>query len=171
MSDRCRFLFAVAVAATAFAGTPAFAVETGTVVVAWGDALVAGAQTLTSVLTPVLVAGAMASVARMAGPLRFLVTNTLVERLVRNATDYALNAVAGSVRGKTLTVTVGSAVLAKAVQRALDQAPAWLAEAAGGPSGLAEKIFRSLPLEEEASVANVLRPGLNAALAPRIGPA
>ncbi|GJD82939.1 hypothetical protein HPGCJGGD_0801 [Methylobacterium haplocladii] len=80
------------------------------VVVQWGDAVVAGAQTLSTVLIPLAVTAAAAAAARMAGPLRFLVTTTLVERLVRNASDYALNAVAGAVRGKSLTIPLGSAV-------------------------------------------------------------
>ena len=134
------------------------------VVLRWGDALVAAAQGVTSVLMPLAIAAATAAAARIAGPLRFLVTNTLVERLVRNATDYALNAVAGAVRGRSLTIPLGSAVIARAVQRALDQGPAWLIEAAGGPAGLAEKVFRSLPLEEAAHAGNTLKPGLRAAL-------
>ena len=54
-----------------------------------------------------------------------------------------------------------------AVQRALDQAPAWLIDAAGGPTGLAEKIFRGLTLEEAANAGNTLAPGLDAALKKR----
>ena len=37
-----------------------------------------------------------AAAARIAGPLRIFVTTALVERLVRNVADYAVNAVAGS---------------------------------------------------------------------------
>lgn len=153
-------------AVLASACMPAHAAATD-VVVHWGDALVTGAQTLTAVMLPLAVAAVSTAAARAAGPLRFLVTTTLVERVVRNATDYALNAVAGAVRGRTLTIPLGSAVIARAVQRALDQAPAWLIESAGGPSGLAEKIFRSLPLEEAANAGNTLTPGLNAALKTR----
>ncbi|TXN19348.1 hypothetical protein [Methylobacterium sp. WL9] len=137
---------------------------TADIVVQWGDAVVTGAQALSTVLVPLAVTAAGAAAARMAGPLRFLVTTTLVERLVRNASDYALNAVAGAVRGKSLTIPLGSAVIARAVQRALDQAPAWLIQAAGGPAGIAEKIFRGLTLEEAANAGNTLTPGLDAAL-------
>ncbi|HEX8375801.1 MAG TPA: hypothetical protein VF606_11555 [Geminicoccaceae bacterium] len=144
---------------------PALAIEPGvaTVVLPWGDALVAAAQTLTGLLLPIAIAAATGAVARIAGPLRVLVTTALVERLVRNAGDYAINAVAGAARGRTLTVAVGSAVLAAGMQRALDQAPAWLVAAAGGPTGLAEKIFRSLPLDAAADADNTLRPALDAA--------
>jgi hypothetical protein len=57
----------------------------------------------------------------------------------------------------------------RAVQRALDQAPAWLLRAAGGGEGVAEKVFRSLPLEAAATADNTLEPALERAL--RRGPA
>ena len=155
----------IALAATAWvtACVPAQAVDASSesVVLHWGDALGAGAQALSAALLPVAITTATALVARFAGPLRFLVTNSLVERLVRNATDFAINAVAGAVRGRTLTVPLGSAVIAKAVQRALEQGPSWLVRAAGGRDGIAEKVFRALPLEDAATVANTLKPVLN----------
>lgn len=159
------------IAATAALAAPAHAIEpaAATVVLHWGDALVVGAQAVTAVVVPLAVAAATAALSRVAGPLRFLLTTALVERLVRNVSDYAINAVAGAVRGRTLTIPLGSAVIARAVQRALDQAPAWLVAAAGGPEGLAEKVFRGLSLEEEASAGNTLRPALDAALGARRG--
>ena len=153
---------ALAAAVLLAAHGPARAVESAAVAVQWGDALVAGAQALATAMLPLAITAATAAAARIAGPLRFLVTASLVDRLVRNATAYALNAVAGAVAGRTLTVPLGSAVIARAVQRALDQAPAWLIRAAGGPQGLAEKVFRSLPLEEAATAANTLAPVLPA---------
>lgn len=134
------------------------------VVLPWGDAVVALAQTATSVLLPLAIAAATAAVARIAGPLRVLVTATLVERLVRNVADYAVNAVAGAARGRTLDITVGSAVIAGAVRRGVDQAPGWLITAAGGPEGLAGKVFRSLPLDPEATATNTLVPAMAKAM-------
>lgn len=55
-------------------------------------------------------------------------------------------------------------MIARAVQRALDQAPAWLIRAAGGGEGVAEKVFRSLPLEAAATAGNTLQPALEHAL-------
>ncbi|WP_019906426.1 hypothetical protein [Methylobacterium sp. 77] len=128
----------------------------------WGDALIAVAQGITAILVPLAITAATAATARIAGPLRILITTALVERLVRNVGDYAINAVAGAVRGRVLSVPVGSVVIARAVQRALDQAPAWLVTAAGGVDGLAEKVFRSLPLDEDATTANTLARALDA---------
>lgn len=53
---------------------------------------------------------------------------------------------------------------ARAVQRALDQAPAWLLRAAGGGEGVAQKVFRTLPLEAAATVGNTLEPALERVL-------
>ncbi|KAB1072873.1 hypothetical protein F6X51_14650 [Methylobacterium planeticum] len=151
-------------AARAAAGNPG-AGDPGAVALPWGDALAALAQGLGSALVPLAAGAAAAALARMAGPLRVLVTTTLVERLVRNVGDYALNAVSGAVKGRTLSVPLGSAVIAAAVQRAVDQAPAWLLREAGGLEGLAEKVFRSLRLEASADAGNTLRPGIAAARA------
>ena len=66
-------------------------------VLPWGDALVALLQGAASATLPLAAAGLAALAARFAGPLRLLVTTALVERLVRNVADYALNAVGGAV--------------------------------------------------------------------------
>lgn len=153
-------LAAAVVIAAPRACTPAHAAD-AVVVLPWGDGLVALAHALAGLTGPVLAAVVAALIARIAGPLRLLVTDALVERLVRNATDYALNAVAGTVRGRTLTVTLGSAVIARAVQRALDEAPAWLVRAAGDGPGIAAKVFRALPLEADATAANTLHAALD----------
>ncbi|WP_232631356.1 hypothetical protein [Methylobacterium sp. Leaf118] len=146
--------------------SPVHAAEAATILLPWGDGLAALVQALAALATPMLAAAIAALIARIGGPLRLLVTDALVERLVRNATDYALNAVAGAVRGRTLSVTLGSAVIARAVQRALDEAPGWLVRAAGGGEGLAAKVFRALPLEAGATAANTLDPALARVLDP-----
>ena len=165
---RLSFIASLATVSVASACAPAHAEPAaGALVLQWGDALAALAQGLTSVLVPIAAAVITAATARFAGPLRVLVTTTLVERLVRNTTEYALNAVAGAVRGRTLTVPLGSAVIAAAVQRALEQGAPWLVRAAGGREGIAEKVFRSLPLEDAATVGNTLKPALDGRRDPR----
>ena len=161
-------LIASLVVSIASACAPAHAEPAaGAQVLQWGDSLAALAQGLTSVLVPIAATVVTAATARFAGPVRVLVTTTLVERLVRNATEYALNAIAGAVRGRTLTVPLGSAVIAQAVQRALEQGAPWLVRAAGGREGIAEKVFRSLPLEDKATVGNTLKPALDVRRDPR----
>lgn len=86
--------------------------EAGALVLQWGDALAVFTRGLAEVVTPLAVAAVTGLVARFAGPARVLITTALVERLVANATAYALNAVAGAARGRTLTIPIGSAVVA-----------------------------------------------------------
>lgn len=138
---------------------PAFAAEAGTsVAIPYGDWIVGLAGLAAQVLTPALIAAATGLVAVLPWPLRLFLTANLVERLARNAVDYALNEVEGAAKGRTLSVDLGRAVLARAVGRAVAQAPGWLLEAAGGPSGIAEKVFRLLNLDPAASAANTLDP-------------
>jgi hypothetical protein len=74
------------------------------------------------------------------------------EQLLAKAVDYGINAVAGATKGKTLTVNVGNAVVANAVQYAVDNAPGWLVKWLGGPEAIAAKIIARLNLEEAAAV-------------------
>ncbi len=137
------------------------------VLVPYGDWIVGLGDTLGGVLVPVLAAALLWSLRTYMPVLGLFASQALVERLVRNAADYGLNAVAGAVKGRVLDVPTGSQVIAKAAQRAVDQAPAWLLETAGGPAGIAEKVFRSLPLAENATAAAVLAPALRAIRAGR----
>jgi hypothetical protein len=141
---------------------PALAAEATTVTLPYGDWIAGLAGLAAQVLAPVLIAAATGLVAVLPWPLRLFLTASLVERLARNALDFALNEVEGAARGRALTVDLGRAVLARAVGRAVAQAPGWLLEAAGGPVGIAEKVFRLLHLEPAASAANTLAPVLAA---------
>ena len=157
-------------AATALAGLsaplvllPTAALAAGAaVILPWGDWLIALAQTLQAVLTPMLIGLVTGLIARFAPLLSYVVSRGVVEGMVARVTDYALNAVAGAAKGRVLTVPVGSAVIAAAVQRAADQVPGFVIRAAGGLPGLAERVFRRLDLEEGATAANTLAPALDA---------
>ncbi|WP_315804023.1 hypothetical protein [Bradyrhizobium sp. SZCCHNS3002] len=81
--------------------------------------------------------------------------NARVELLINNAIGYGLNAVKDAAKGKTLSVDVGNKVLAEALQYAVENAPAWLLSWAGGPEGLAKKIFGRLDLEPAADASAV----------------
>jgi hypothetical protein len=74
-----------------------------------------------------------------------------VEQLLRRAVDYGMNSVvrAGGSDG-ALTVDVGNAVAAKAVQYAIDNGPAWLVTWMGGAEGVRQKIFARLPIAPDA---------------------
>ncbi|AWB20940.1 hypothetical protein DA075_08465 [Methylobacterium currus] len=85
-------------------------------------------------------------------------TQSRVEQMANAVTEYAINAVPGAVKEGKLSINVGSQVIAKAVQRAVDAAPAKALEAAGGEAGLAEIVFRKLNLEDDANEHNTLAP-------------
>ena len=131
------------------------------VIIPWGDIVVAVAQTATQVLTPFLVAGVMIGLAKLFPRLSRLVSASLIERFVTNATAFALNAVDGAAKGRTLPINVGRAVIARAAQRVADQAPAAVLRSAGGVQGVAEKVFRHLDLEPAATAANTLAPAVD----------
>lgn len=151
---------------SACAGSPAFAAEAvltapaTAVILPYGDWIVGAGQTVTAVLLPILIGGIMWALRTYVPVLGLFVSQSLVERLVRNVTDYALNAIAGAMKGKELDVPTGSAVITKATQHAVDQAPGWLLKMAGGPTGVAEKVFRALHLDDKATAANTLAPAL-----------
>ena len=138
-------------------------VEASAVVLPWGAWLVTLAETLQTVLSPVLVALITGLLARTVPLARYVIARSVVEGMVGRVTDYALNAVEGAAKGQVLSVPVGSAVIAAAVQRAADQVPGFVIRAAGGLPGLAETVFRRLNLESGASAANTLAPALRAA--------
>lgn len=81
--------------------------------------------------------------------------NARVELLINNAIGYGLNAVKDAAKGKTLSVDVGNKVLAEAMQYAVENAPGWLLSWAGGPEGLAKKIFGRLDLDPAADASAI----------------
>lgn len=166
-----RIILAALALACAFS-SPVFAAEvvaavptTPAVILPWGDWVVAIGQTLTAVLMPILVGLAGKAVYQVAPWARMFLTQARLEQMTKAVTDYALNATEGVVKGQALTIPVGSAVIAKAVQRAVDAAPKAVVSAAGGPNGVAELVFRTLHLEEGATAANTLAPAQAAIVA------
>ena len=144
---------------------PAYAAEVATlgdkaVVLPWGDWLVAILQLARDILVPILTVMIMSALYKIAPWAQSYLTNARVESMVQHVTAYGINAVGGAVRGKTIEVDVGAKVIASAVQRAVDAAPATVVAAAGGPQGVAKRVFRSLDLAPEANLANTLAPVL-----------
>lgn len=63
---------------------------------------------------------------------------------LKQGINYAIQTVEGSEKGKTMDLNVGSAVVAVALQYAIDHAPAFLINLAGGDDELREKIIALL---------------------------
>jgi hypothetical protein len=164
------FLAALALACVC---SPVMAVEIATVggtaaIVPWGEWVIAIAQTALYALLPILAVLLGDAIRKVAPWATLFLTQARLQQMVAAVTDYALNAVEGAAKGKTLSVPVGSAVIAAGIQYAIDNVPARVIAAAGGPEGVARLIFRQLRLEEAADEGNVLVPGLAKAGVPAL---
>lgn len=138
----------LAMAADAAPETVAQSVSESTKVTwAWGATVSQAGQAIAWILASI----AMVLLRQLPANIVAIFGNARVELLLNNAIGYGLNAVQGAVKDKTLSVDVGNEVLAKALQYAVDNAPAWLQSWAGGPEGLAKKIWARLNLGEGAS--------------------
>lgn len=118
---------------------------------AWGEA----AQSVASAALTLLSMVAMYFFRRLPENIVAIIGNARVELLLQNAKGWGQNAVKGATDGKTMSVDVGNAVLAEALQYALNNGSAWLLNWAGGPDGIAKKIWARLNLEPEASADKV----------------
>ena len=130
------------------------------VTIPWGDWLVAALQPAAAVLVPVAAAAVAAGVARVAPWAASVLTRERVEAAIRAGADYGQNAVAGAAKGRSVSVDLGPAVVAAGARHVLDTAPAQVVRTAGGPEGVATRIFRALPLDAQASAETVLAPAL-----------
>lgn len=152
---------AQALACVLLAAGPALAQADSTAAtVPWGDWVVAVLQPASAVLVPVAAAALTAGLYRVAPWAALLLSRQRIEMMVQGGAAYGLNAVAGAVKGRALSVPLGSAVIAEGVQHVIDTSPRRAIRSAGGPAGIAGMIFRSLPLDEGASARAVLEPAL-----------
>lgn len=134
---------AVAIAADAAPETVAQSVsETTKVTWAWGATVSQAGQAVAWLLASI----AMFLLRKLPANIVAIFGNARVELLLTNAINYGVNAVAGAAKDKVLEVDVGNKVLAQALQYAIDNAPGWLQTWAGGPEGLAKKIWGRLNL-------------------------
>lgn len=152
-----------AVAVLIFVTGPSLAAEVATVgdtavILPWGQWLVAIAQTATEILIPIVLAALGIAARKLPWFIGMWFTTQRIDRMVRLAADYALNAVSGAAAGKALSVDVGYPVLKVALERALGSSPSWLIEAAGGTKGITERLFRAFNFDETVTDANTLTP-------------
>ncbi|MCC0808426.1 hypothetical protein FPV16_19790 [Methylobacterium sp. W2] len=136
-------------------------VPTTAVILPYGEWLLAAANLFTAVIVPVLGGFLIQAVTKVYPWAALFLTQKRVEQMANAVTEYAVNAVPGAVKEGKLSIPVGSAVIAKAIQYGINNAPAKAMEAAGGPQGLAKIVFRKLNLVDEADEANTLAPVLS----------
>lgn len=109
--------------------------------VPWGDIL---AGILPALQT--LIFGGLLWIAATVAPSFYALLRTAqVEQLMSKALDFGFNAVAGAVKGKTLTVDIGNEVLKEIVAYALVHGGEWVKDFAGTTEQLAEKAFARVP--------------------------
>ena len=160
MTHRFRAGFALACAAVPFTVLVSPAHAAAGVTLPWGDWLTGLLQPVSAVLVPLAAAAVTAGIARVAPWAASLLTRDRVEAAIRAGAEYGQNAVAGAARGRTVSVDLGSAVVAAGARHVLTTAPAHVVRSAGGAEGVAARIFQTLPLDPQASAANVLAPAL-----------
>ena len=82
----------------------------------------------------------------------FILRTRIAEQWLGRAIEGAYNAVDGATHDRLLTLELGNAVLAHAVQDMIDNAPAWLVGWLGGETGIRRAILRRLKLEADAAI-------------------
>lgn len=133
----------------------AHAQDTTIVTISWGQIV----QDWASAILSIALAGLAAAWAWLGRSIPSQVFAILVslraEQFLQKAIEYGINAVAEASKDKRLEVNVGNAVLAKALQYIVDNAPGWLIAWMGGKEVIAEKIWARLDLAPGASDAGV----------------
>ena len=164
-----RVLLLAALALACFV-SPALAAEIATVgdkavIAPWGDWLVALAVSLREPILTILIpiiAGYVIQAIREVYPWATLfLSQRRVVMMLEEVVGFGLNAVQGAAKGKTLSANVAVPVIAKGTQYVIDTAPPAVIKAAGGPDGIAARMFRKLNLDDHASEQNVLIPALD----------
>jgi hypothetical protein len=152
--------FAFLLIVAALAPFPAYAQDDTTITIPWGDWLSSAIGVVGMFIIGVVVPALLAWVLSMLpAPIRAWFDQqriAQVEQLLGRAVDYGLNAVDGAVKGKELSVPVGSAVVAEAAQYAIDHGPSKIIEWLGGPEAVKEMILARLPLQANATARDVL---------------
>lgn len=148
MTHRIRTALALAVTSLPLAA-PAIASPSASaagLALPWGDWLAGLLQPVTAALVPLAAAAVTAGIARVAPWAASVLTRDRIEAAIRAGAEFGQNAVAGGHH--------------RGARHVLATAPAHVVRKAGGPAGVAARIFRTLPLDPEASAANVLAPAL-----------
>jgi hypothetical protein len=89
---------------------------------------------------------------KLPGQLASILATMRVDQLLEKAIGYAINATAGAMKGKPLSIDVGSEVVEKALQYVVDNGPVVLINWMGGVDGIKQKIIARIDLDPSASI-------------------
>jgi len=101
---------------------------------------------------PLVAALALWMIRKLPAQFASLLMSMRVDQLLNKAIAYAVNSVKDATHDKPLTVDVGNAVLAEAVQYAINHGPTGLINWMGGEAMIREKILARLKLDAQAAV-------------------
>jgi len=121
------------------------------VVLNWGDFVsifLANVADPQSVAWTFVAAAIAYVVARLPGPAMWAFNVFKVDQLLINALRAAINSTKGATAGQALSVNVGSEVLAKAIQYAIDNGQKWLIDWMGGRQGVEQKLIARMELAD-----------------------
>lgn len=114
-----RVILAAILAALLLPVAVAFAADDPTrLSIPWGDWIAGAAGVVGAVIAAIL--------ARALSFAPAIVKTLLTEQLLKRSVDYALGAVAGAAKGKTLEIPVANEVIRRAAQYAVDNGAPWL---------------------------------------------
>lgn len=164
-----RITTALSTFAASLCAPPVLAAVPEAVTLPWGEWIASAVASATSVLVPLAAAAVTAGVARVAPWATSILTRQRIESAIRAGADYGQNAVAGAVRGRSVSVDLGAAVVAAGTQHVIATSPRRVVRKAGGVEGVATRIFGALPLDERASAETVLTPALGLLRADKAG--
>lgn len=111
----------------------------------WVDKVLAWVQTALAAIVAAVVAWAFRNLPQS---VTSILRTLQIEQVLTRAADYGINLTRGAVKGKALEVDVHNEAVAKALQYALDNAPRWLINWAGGPEALRDKLMARIPASE-----------------------
>jgi hypothetical protein len=89
-----------------------------------------------------------------------IVGTFLTEQNISRGISYGANMVKGATKDKTLSVDVGSQVVAQAVQYVINSAPAFLIKFMGGEEGIRDKVLARINFAESADAASLSKAGV-----------
>lgn len=101
---------------------------------------------------PLVAALALWMIRKLPAQVASLLMSMRVDQLLNKAIAYAVNSVRDATHDSPLTVDVGNAVLAEAVQYAINHGPSGLINWMGGEAMIREKILARLNLDAKAAV-------------------
>ena len=129
------------------------ATDTAVVTIPYGSWLTSAAAGIQEIVISVVMAVIAFACRRLPAAVGTVVKGILTQQLVERAIAFGMSTVAGAAAGKSLSVPVGNAVLANALNYAVEHAPGWFMKWAGGEQAIRDHIIALLPMEQDASLA------------------